>query len=275
MLRSICLRAISPLSWSKQSNSATSMFYESLQESSGHQADIINRKVQHGLVTDLLIWQAGICQIVMNVAAAWLLIFTCLVRRWAGRDETLGYRRGRREKWGCHRWQGAGEISLGQRGRDSSGFGGHISVRAGSNESRRLGRRKGSHSCWRGRVLGYRWMIQRFSKREGTGDLGQDGGLRSNWHGIARRKWWAVWMTSQTYNRILQVAKGKNQRDARETRMSSREAHLLWPSSHTSQATWQHQGPATPGLCHCTPSVALPLGPCSCPLLPLLPRERN
>lgn len=81
MLRSIRLRAIS-------------MFYESLQESSRYQADIVKRKVQRGLTTDTLIWQAGICQIVTHVAAAWILIFTCLVRRCVGRDDIHRDRRG-------------------------------------------------------------------------------------------------------------------------------------------------------------------------------------
>lgn len=67
--------------------------------------------------------------------------------------------------------------------------------------------------CQRGSVLGHRGMIKGFSKREGTGDLGKDGGLRSNWDGFAgRRKWWAMWIFSKTDNGILQITKRKNQR---------------------------------------------------------------
>ena len=70
-------------------------------------------------------------------------------------------------------------------------------------------------------------------------------------------------MTSKTYNRILQVAKGKNQRDACEIRMGHREANLLlWQPSDTTKVTWLHQGPATtPSLCPCVPSVPLPPAP--------------
>lgn len=84
----------------KQSIPTVSVFYKCPKESSQNQADIIKRKASCSLIADIIIWQAGSWvsggSNDKNMEAAWLVVFTCLVRRYASRVDVHRGRRGGR-----------------------------------------------------------------------------------------------------------------------------------------------------------------------------------